>query len=297
MCAEKSTILLTGSTGFLGSNLLRGLLRNGHKVVITTRDVTDPWRIKELLPQVVAFNLDRNDLGQVFKCHDIDVIVHCATNYGRKEINDILLLNANLILPLALLQLGVENNVSCFINTDTVLDKRMNNYSLSKHQFKEWLKVYADRTTSVNVALEHFYGPFDDESKFVTFIIRSLIDRVEQIDLTRGDQKRDFIHIDDVVAAFLTIIANSGRLGDGFHHYEIGTARTIAIRDFVELARRYADNTVTKLNFGALPYRQNEVMESRVDITEIERLGWAPQIPLEEGLRRTIDVEKEQRAL
>ena len=294
MSVERRTILLTGSTGFLGSNLLRRLLQAGCTVVITTRTASDFWRIDDLRPMVTEFNIETNDLSEVFRRHAIDTIVHCATNYGRKEINDLLLLNANLVLPLTLLQLGAEHNVRRFINTDTVLDKRTSSYSLSKHQFKEWLKVYADRMTGINVALEHFYGPFDDESKFVTFIIRSLIKGVERIDLTRGEQKRDFIHIDDVVDAFLRIIANSERLGNGFYHYEIGSARTISIRDFVILAKRLSGNTATKLNFGALPYRPNEVMESRVDITEIQKLGWAPHIPFEEGLEKTVRAELER---
>ncbi|HTG80932.1 MAG TPA: NAD-dependent epimerase/dehydratase family protein, partial [Geobacteraceae bacterium] len=179
MSVERRTILLTGSTGFLGSNLLRRLLQGGCTVVITTRTASDFWRIDDLRPMVTEFNIETNDLSEVFRRHAIDTIVHCATNYGRKEINDLLLLNANLVLPLTLLQLGAEHNVRRFINTDTVLDKRTSSYSLSKHQFKEWLKVYADRMTGINVALEHFYGPFDDESKFVTFIIRSLIKGVE----------------------------------------------------------------------------------------------------------------------
>lgn len=297
MTDESKTILLTGSTGFLGSNLLRELLRCGYRILITTRDVTDPCRISDVLSRVVEFNIDKVDPRQIFKSHEIDIIVHCATNYGRKEINDISLLNANLILPLTLLQLGVENNVKCFINTDTILDKGISNYSLSKHQFEEWLKVYSSGITSINIALEHFYGPLDDESKFVTYIIQSLIRRVEKIDLTKGEQKRDFIYIDDVVDAFVRIIGNSDRLGNGFYHYEIGSGRTIAIRDFVMLAKAYAGNSTTNLNFGALPYRPNEIMESQVDITDIEKLGWKPQTSLENGLKKTIQVEMEPRNL
>lgn len=290
----KKTVLLTGSTGFMGSNLLRSLLQQGYNVIITTRDITDPWRIKSELPKVVAYNIDKVQPAQIFLNHAIDIIVHCATNYGRKEIDNITLLKANLILPLTLLQLGVAHKVKTFINTDTVLDKRVSYYSLSKYQFKEWLNVYSSEITSVNVCLEHFYGPFDDNSKFVTFIIQSLLKGVEQIDLTKGEQKRDFIYIDDVVDAFLKIIENSCRLGTGFYQYEIGSGRTIAIRDFVMLAKKFANNHNTLLNFGALPYRQNEVMESEVDISEIRKLGWHPRTTLEEGLKKTIHTELEE---
>lgn len=51
-------------------------------------------------------------------------------------------------------------------------------------------------------------------------------------------------------------------------------------------------NKVTRLNFGMLPYRENEIMESHVDISMLSRLGWRPQISLVEGLRYTIDQER-----
>jgi nucleoside-diphosphate-sugar epimerase len=48
------------------------------------------------------------------------------------------------------------------------------------------------------------------------------------------------------------------------------------------------------LNFGALPYRQNEVMESEVDISEIRKLGWQPRMSLADGLKKTIHTELEE---
>ncbi len=248
-----------------------------------------------MLDNVLSVNINESRLDSVFDKEKIDIIIHCATSYGRKEVEPTSLLEANLILPLQLLQLGKKYGASCFINTDTLLDKRVSFYSLSKSQFKEWLKAYSSEMTCINIALEHFYGPYDDNSKFVTFILQSLLDDVEKIDLTEGKQKRDFIYIDDVVDAFLKIINHSNELRKGFISYEIGTSHTISIRDFVTLAGKIVGNEHTRLNFGALPYRENEVMESRVDIAEMRKLNWSPKFSLEEGLKKTIEREKEQR--
>ncbi len=288
---KQKTILLTGGTGFLGSNLLRQLVGN-YKVILATRTSSNAWRINSFLDKVCLVDINKTSLEGVFNKEKIDIIIHCATNYGRKESDPLAILEANLILPLKLLQLGSRSEVSCFINTDTVLDKRVNYYSLSKSQFKEWLKAYSDQMACVNVALEHFYGPNDNESKFVTFIIRSILNKVEKIDLTEGKQKRDFIFIDDVVDAFMRIITHGATLSKGYFNYEIGTDCNVSIRKFVTLAKELAGNKETILNFNVLPYRENEVMESAVDITEIKKLGWQSKFSLEKGLKETIKHER-----
>ena len=134
-------------------------------------------------------------------------------------------MEANFLFPLKLLELGKKYHVTCFINTDTILDKRIDNYSLSKKQFKEWLFVYRKNFGCVNVALEHFYGPGDNPARFVTYIVHSLLKNVERIDLTKGEQKRDFIYIDDVVDAFIKIVNSSDTFLRDFYEFEVGTIR------------------------------------------------------------------------
>jgi|SRR6185369_2883836 len=287
------TLLLTGGTGFLGSNLLRRLVEEDFRIYLLIRQTSSLWRIKDLINRVILVEAENTCFEEFFQRQQINVIVHCATNFGRREIEPIEMLEANLILPLKLLQAGSNNGVSCFINTDTILDKRVNYYALSKSQLKEWLNVYSNRMASINVALEHFYGPFDDQTKFVTYIIRSLIQEVASIDLTKGEQKRDFIFIDDVTDAFVRIINYSLGLQNGYFSYEIGTRNAIRIREFVTLVKSLVANTVTTLNFGAIPCRENEVMDSYVDSSAIESLGWKPCYSLRDGLLKTIEVERE----
>lgn len=287
------TLLLTGGTGFLGSNLLRRLVAGNFRIYVLTRQTSSLWRISDLLDRVILVEAEKTSFEEFFQHQPIDVILHCATNFGRRDIEPTDMLEANLILPLRLLQVGSKNGVSCFINTDTILDKRVSYYALSKSQLKEWLKAYSDRMTCINVALEHFYGPFDDQTKFVTYIIRSLVQEVASIDLTQGEQKRDFIFIDDVTDAFARIINHGIGLQPGYFSYEIGTRDTIEIREFVTLVKSLIGNTTTALNFGAIPYRENEVMASNVDASAIERLGWKPRFSLRDGLWKTIEMERE----
>lgn len=288
----KKTILMSGATGFLGSNILKALLNRNYNLIILKRSFSDVWRIKDIIEKVKYFNLDEIPIEEMFQNVDVDIILHCATNYGRGEKDLFNIIEANLLMPLRLLEIGKKNGVKCFINTDTILDKRVNYYSLSKSQFKSWLDMNSDNLICINVPLEHFYGPFDDKTKFVSFVIDKILSDAEAIDFTKGEQKRDFIYIDDVVDAFGKMIDNAFNLRDGFYNYEIGTDKPVEIRQLVNMIKKISGNSKTKLNFGAIPYRKNEIMLSKVNITEITKLGWEPRYSLKEGLSITIKKEK-----
>lgn len=289
---KRKTVLLTGGTGFLGSKLLQKLIEADYRIILLARRTSNFAKIDGMLDKVTVLFSEDADLGKFFAATKIDCIVHCATNYGRKGQLPLAILESNLILPLKLLQIGAENGVKCFVNTDTVLGMNISHYSLSKAQFKEWLKVYSDRLVCVNMALEHFYGPGDDESKFVTWIIRGLLNKSKSINLTSGDQKREFIYIDDVVDAFLRVIKTSITLKNGYIPYEIGAEKHVKIREFVLLTKSLIKNTSTKLNFGAIPYRKDEILEYKTDLSNIMKLNWRPKVSLITGLKRTIKFER-----
>jgi nucleoside-diphosphate-sugar epimerase len=286
-------ILLTGGTGYLGSKILKQLVDNGYDIILLKRSFSNPVRIKEYINKITPYNIDLVPLDTIFRENTIDTIVHCATNYGRGENDPLHVIEANLLLPLKLLELGKKYHVKSFINTDTILDKRINYYSLSKKQFKDWLIVYKQDYTCINVLLEHFYGAGDDATKFVTYIIHNLLKNVDKIDLTKGEQRRDFIYIDDVVNAFEKIINSLDNFNQDFYEFEIGTNHPLSIKQFVELAKHISGNKHTLLNFGVLPYRENEVMNYNVNTSEISKLGWKCNSTVEEGLKKMIELEKQ----
>ncbi|MDD2828634.1 MAG: NAD(P)-dependent oxidoreductase [Sulfuricurvum sp.] len=286
------TILLTGATGFLGSHILDALVAQGHTVIILKRSSSKLNRIKHLINNIVMYDIDKQHLADIFKKFHIEMIIHCATNYGRSQRKADEIVEANLMLPLKLLLLGIEHGIKTFINTDTLLDKRVNEYSLSKKQFLDWLKIYSDSIYAINIALEHFYGPNDDPSKFTTYVIKSMLDHVKQLDLTLGQQKRDFIYIDDVVEVFLTLVNSIKNESCGFIEYEVGTGELTTIEEFVKMVKVITINENTLLNFGAVPYRKNEPMESHVNLIALKKLGWEAKIDLLEGLKKTILIEE-----
>ena len=285
-------ILLTGGTGFLGSNLLRRLLSLGHELFCIKRETSGLERVNFFKHKIKWFNLETSDFDEIISSYKIEGIIHCATDYGRKQFNPIQTIETNLILPLKLLHAAASNNVLVFINTDTVLDKRVDTYSLSKRQFSEWLEKYSNDILTINVALEHFYGPFDNDSKFVTYVIRKMLGNEDSIDFTLGLQKRNFVYIEDVIDAFIVLLNNINKLDNSFHNFEVGTEDSVTIKDFVGLVKKLCNNNTTDLNFGAINYRENEVMNTNTNTDKLKSLGWFPRFSLEDGLKNTIDLEK-----
>lgn len=285
-------LLLTGGTGFLGSSLVRGL-SHIHKFVVLVRNESNLSRIENDLDRVSLVNLEGLDMASFFEAQCFDGVIHCATNYGKDENSLSGTIEANLTLPLTLLQNALNYRVRCFINTDTVLDKRISHYSLSKSHFKDWLMFFSRGIKSINMELEHFYGRGDDPSKFVSNIVRQLVlNEDKKIALTKGEQKRSFIHINDVVSAFAVILKRLNDIPEGFNLFQVGSRNQVSIRSIVSLASQLCGNTRTTLDFGALPYRENEAMEVSLDVSGLEALGWMERVSLRDGL---LDVIKHQR--
>lgn len=135
------------------------------------------------------------------------------------------------------------------------------------------------------------YGPKDDSTKFIPFVIEKMLKNEKQIDLTKGEQKRDFIYVEDVVRAYLTLVKTIDKLDKKYYHIEVGTGKPTTIKDIVLLIKMLTNSDI-KLNFGTLPYRKNELMYSSANIDFIKKLGWEPKVSLEEGLKETISYYK-----
>ena len=282
------TILLTGATGFLGSHILDRLLKGNYQVVILKRSFSDLRKIEENIDKCRFYDIDKCSLELPFKENHIDCIIHAATNYGRNNNKTSDIVNDNLIFPLKLLE------VASFFNTDTLQYKYLTNYTLSKKQFVEWGKSFANagKIKFINLMLEHMYGPKDDESKFVTWIIKQLANNVPEVKLTDGNQKRDFIYVDDVVEAYVTLLKSNFQIN--FDEFEIGTSQTISIKDFVLkikgiIEQEFDRHIETHLNFGALPMREGEPSEIKANTAKIRSVGWHHHVPLDLGLKMTIE--------
>ena len=286
-------ILLTGATGFLGSYLLESFISQGFEIVILKRTTSDTWRIVHLLDKVKFYNIDEINLKAIFEKFEPEIIVHTACSYGRKNETIIDVVNTNLIFGLQLLEESIKINVKTFINTDSLLPKNINDYSLSKAQFTDWLKIRSNQIQVINFKIEHMYGVKDDDKKFIPWLIKEMIRGDGIINLTSGIQKRDFVYVTDVINAYNLIIQKSVLL-PLWNEFDVGTNTFTEVKEFVLtiaelLEKKYDKLIVPRLNFGSIPYRKNEIMVPKLDNTNLIAQGWEQKVVIKVGVEKIIN--------
>lgn len=292
-------ILMTGATGFIGSHLLHAFLQEGYRVVVIKRITSNMGRISSELNDVVFYDSNDSSLECAFNENEIDVIVHVACNYGRTTKELSILIDDNVVFGVKLLDLAKRYLVKYFINTDTFFNndkvgqKYLQAYILSKRMFIDSLSYFSDFVTVINLKLQHVYGPGDDVSKFIPWILEQLRNGIKSIDLSEGNQTRDFVYVNDVVNAYVTVLRHLPQL-PRYSNFEVGSGTIISLRTFVEeLSSQYATLTgspTTKLNFGVLPYKDGELLTVDVDIDPLKNLGWHPSVQYKEGIKKIISL-------
>lgn len=288
------TVLITGGSGFLGSKIAIDFQQRGWQVVLALRKGYLSERLSRLnkdgvkIVEVVG--------GRIIGLSDmrVDVVIHAATCYGRNGESWAQIAEANIILPLDILMVADKIGAKLFINFDTFFNDKMifegneSIYVKTKKVFSEILLSASNglAVKCANLRLEQVYGPDDNEKKFIPQIIKSLISETGIIKLTGGEQRRDWVYIDDVVGAVAAIVDGYNNL-DRYSEFGIGTGGSVSIREIVEYLREITNGRAI-LGFGELPYRQGEIFDSKADNASISLLGWRPVVGWRDGLKRTV---------
>lgn len=289
---KREKILITGASGYLGKHLIALFSSNGFEVIALYRSKSKCSNLPTN-ENVKTYFLEEITLQDIFLENSIDIIIHTATLYGRCNEPLVEIIRSNVEFPVEVLSLAIENNVKLFINTDTILVKNISPYSMTKSHFSDYLSMFADKIKCINLRLDHFYGPNDNPVKFVAWLIKEFRNNVDELDLTEGSQLRDFVYIDDVVSAYHCIVKNMDEMQIGtIMNFEVGTNIKTSIKDFVLQLKKLMQNTKTQLNFGAIAYRKNEVLDYEVDSSSLIRLGWKPQYQIKDGLKKLIEIER-----
>lgn len=278
-----NNILIVGATGFIGSHLLRLLLKQNYNIIILKRSFDATERIIDLLNKVKVYDIDLVGLELPFSENKIDLVINLVTDFGKKEDSKPSeVVDTNIVFALKLLENSKNGAVKHYFTMDSALSPDVSLYAYTKKVLKQILQNYSKQKINIfNLRLEHVYGGNDDLFKFVPFAI-SKMKKNETLNMTKGKQELDLIFIDDCVDAIIYIIQNIGKYGSNFNDLQIGTGKTIFLRDFIELIKE-ALKSDSIINYGAVPYRKNEQMFSQADISTLK--GWKPKHTVKETVK------------
>lgn len=295
-------VLLTGATGFIGSHLARLLVKQGCEVYALVRPGSNLWRIKDIEAQLHLVWGDLLNLDQVqvqLKAVKPELCIHAAwyVEPGRylmaPENISILQASLNLVSQLIALKcprfvgLGTcfEYDLSAGYLSEKSPLKPHTLYAASKLALQIVLEQMASTTEMKSVWLRLFYqyGPFENKQRLVPSVICALLqNRVVQV--TKGEQVRDFLHIQDVVAA-IWAVAQSNLSGP----VNIGSGQPVTVREVVTKIGTLLKRPELIL-LGALPYHPTEPMFVCANNQRlVEETTWQVHLELEQGLQYTIE--------
>lgn len=258
-----------------------------------TRKKSNLSRISNLKKEIIHIE-NVVSVDKILKEIEPEIVIHAATCYGREGESMEFVNKVNFLWPKDLLNGARENKTKLFINFDTSLPPNLNYYSRTKYAFYEYLSSQKTDTKLriLNLRLESIFGEGDNIRKFPTMLLRALLRNDDILPLTLGKQLRDFIYIDDAIESILRIIEYSLGQSEQYIRTGVGTGSPITIREYATTLKQLIGST-TCLKFGALQYRENELMYSAADVRLLRRLGWVRKWNLIDAMVTTIEKEKQ----
>lgn len=133
------TILLTGATGYLGGYLSENFLNKGFKIIALALNKNEQYKFQDNILTKVYY-LDKTTVKEIFDNENVDVVIHTATLYGRRQEHLTSMEKVNVEFPLEVLNEAINHNVKIFVNTSTILNKNINPYTLNNIRTSKLLK-------------------------------------------------------------------------------------------------------------------------------------------------------------
>jgi len=301
-------ILVSGSSGFVGSHLVRLLVRNGHDV--TGLDHAEPRRPVEGWRDVRGDILDDPLVERLMQEVQPEVVFHLAAQVSvsvsmREPKLDI---ETNVLGTVTLARHAAAAGTRRFVNTssggamfgealvvptpDGTAPEPLSFYGASKVAAEVYLRLIEHQMgmSVASVRPSNIYGPWQDphgEAGVVAIFARRMLRGDEVTVFAPGTDTRDYVYVSDVADAMLrAAMAESGEMA------VVGTGIETST---MELFRAMARETGYEHEPVMGPPRPGDIPRSALDARKAEALwGWTPQVDLAEGLRRTVAAFREE---
>ncbi|MDQ6918146.1 MAG: NAD-dependent epimerase/dehydratase family protein [Candidatus Dormibacteraeota bacterium] len=297
-------VLVTGGSGFVGANLARRLLADGHEVNLLLRPQRDLWRLEGVLGNLRVHESDLGDAASVagvVAAARPEWIFHLAAHGAYPTQTEALpILQTNLVGTVNLLEAAAAKGFEAFVNSGSSSEYGAKDHAPAEDEWLEPNSTYAVAKAAATLfcrqrarraglpvttlRLYSVYGPFEEPSRLVPRLIEEgLLGRLPP--LVNPTVARDFVHVEDVCDAYLRA-ADAGREPGAV--YNVGTGIQTTLAEMVDLARRMLGIGAEPV-WDTMPGRSWDTDVWVADPTRIKaELGWSPNLTLEEGLARTI---------
>jgi nucleoside-diphosphate-sugar epimerase len=298
--------LLTGGSGFVGNNLARYLLHEGHEVNLILRQDHADWRIRDIrgdLRTHITDLCDRDEITRIVQGIRPDWIFHLAAHGAYSTQTDALkILHTNTIGTANLLLACMETGFEAFVNAGSSSE-----YGFKDHPPRETERLdpnsyyavakaaatmfctFTAQSTGARIStlrLYSVYGPYEAPTRLMPTLIRKgLCNQLPP--LVNPDIARDFVYTEDVIQAFVR--AATVKDQDPGAVYNVGTGIQTTLREVVDTVRRIL-NVTDEPEWASMPDRVWDTNSWVSDNTHIrEELGWSPQYTFQKGFGKMVE--------
>ena len=297
------TVLVTGGSGALGSQLVRHVVSTGEHVVVLLRGDGVPVRLGDVFSRLAVFRGDITNAADVARCiaeSRPKVVFHLASASFNPPPAD----SRAYVLPIVngtvnvveAVRSGAPDAAIVFAGSAAVYPSgrglsessplRPGTTFGAAKAAASLLFSTSCRTNGIRgVELRLFtpYGPWERSGRLIpSLVLASLSGNSPTV--TGGDQTRDYVHVDDVIKAFMRAAETSTAPGAV---YNICSGRGVPVRQVAEAVMKLLGNSNLRVVPGQA--RPDEIMEME-GVNDLARrdLGWSPSVGFEEGLRDTV---------
>jgi len=306
MNIKNRKILITGSTGFIGANLLHYLVKSDNEIHIILRETSNLWRINDIMDKIIIHICDLTNKESVKKLVlkiKPQIIFHMAVYGGypfQKE--SLKIINTNYMGTVNLLNACIEEGFDCFVNTGSSSEYGIKNKPMKESDLLEPIDIYgATKAASTlysqvlakkynlplyTLRLFSIYGYYEEPTRLIPYLIVSML-KNEKIKLASPYAVRDFIFIEDVVDAFSLMIDKREYISPGTT-LNVGSGSDTKVIDMFKILKEIVGY---KMDFTVEGFpRESDVLRVwRTNTEEIQKvLGWRPKYNLKDGLFKTV---------
>jgi UDP-glucose 4-epimerase len=310
-------VLVTGGAGFIGSHVADALLNAGHHVVIVDNLHTGK---KANIPAGATFYeadiVDQARMDRIFAAEQIEAISHQAAlaNVRESMSDPLAYARVNLLGSLALLELArkykcrkivfASTGGAVYGEGDSPDNSRLpfteeskaqpkDNYGANKLSVEYHLDLYLQNYNLPYIALRYpnVYGPRQDskgEAGVIAIFTASMLAGEPTRITGDGEQIRDFAYVGDIALANVLALSSEQT---GIYNVGTGVPSSInMVHDYLTEITHYEQSPTY------VPRPVGEVLKTYLDSSKAEHdLGWEAEVPLEEGLRKTVEWFRSQR--